>query len=159
MQRHTQWLQQRTNIQTHILRQLITPLGRVIDPLLQRPLEMRKALPTTPKPHLLANIIPPLLTPRALLARNADFECDFVTDLEIRYGGADGGDDAGGLMAEGQGLADEDVAVAVVGVVVQVAAAEAGGGDADLELFRGGWGEVAGFLGSGVLVNAVVERW
>jgi hypothetical protein len=62
-------------------------------------------------------------------------------------------------MAEGQGLADEDVAVAVVGVVVQVAAAEAGGGDADLELFRGGWGEVAGFLGSGVLVNAVVERW
>lgn len=49
-------------------------------------------------------------------------------------------------MAEGERLADEDVAVAVVGVVVEVAAAEACRGDADLK-FVCFWGlEIAGFL-------------
>lgn len=67
--------------------------------------------------------------------------------------GADGRDDAGGLVAQGQRLADQDVAVAEVGVVVQVAAAEAGAGDADLEFVGGGAGEVAGFLGRGEVVN------
>ena len=49
-------------------------------------------------------------------------------------------------MAQGQGLADEDVAVAVVGVVVQVAAAEAGAVDCDLDFICRGGGEVARFL-------------
>lgn len=49
-------------------------------------------------------------------------------------------------MAEGQGLADEDVAVAVVGVVVEVAAAEAGAVDCYLDFVGRGGGEVAGFL-------------
>ena len=53
-------------------------------------------------------------------------------------------------MAEGEGLADLDVAVAVVAVVVQVAAAEACGGDADLEFVCFGGGEGARFL-EGVL--------
>jgi hypothetical protein len=50
-------------------------------------------------------------------------------------------------VAQGERLADLDVAVAVVGVVVQVAAAEACGGDADLEFVRFRGGEGAGFLG------------
>ena len=50
-------------------------------------------------------------------------------------------------MAEGEGLADLDVAVTVVAVVVQVAAAEACGGDADLEFVCFWGGEGAGFLG------------
>lgn len=63
----------------------------------------------------------------------ADLEGDAVAWLEggWRDAAADGGDDAGGFVAEGEGLAHEDVAVAVVRVVVQVGAAEAGGFDGD----------------------------
>lgn len=71
-----------------------------------------------------------------------------VADLEGRGvdGGPDGGDDAGGLVAQGQGLLDEDVAVAVVAEVVQVGAAEAGGLDGDEEVVGGEFGEGAFFL-------------
>jgi hypothetical protein len=49
-------------------------------------------------------------------------------------------------VAQGHGLAHEDVAVAEVPVVVQVGAAEAGAADGDLEVCWGGCGEGAGFL-------------
>lgn len=63
---------------------------------------------------------------------------------------ADGGDGAGGFVAEGEGLADLDVAVAEVGEVVQVGAAEACGADLDEDVGWGELGESAFFLKEGV---------
>lgn len=44
-------------------------------------------------------------------------------------GGADGGDDACGFVAEGERFLNDDVAVAVVVEVVKIGTAEAGGLD------------------------------
>lgn len=60
VQCNTKRLQQRTNIQSHVFRQLVTPLGRVIDPLLQRTLEVREALATTSELELFADVVPTL---------------------------------------------------------------------------------------------------
>lgn len=146
MQRNTKRLQQRTDIQTHILRQLIAPLGRVVDPLLQRALEMRESLATASELHVFANVVAALGAAGTTPAWQADFESNFVAGLEAGDIGADRSDYACRFVAEGERLADEDVAVAVVGVVVEVAAAEAGGGNADLK-FVCLWGlKIAGFL-------------
>lgn len=129
----------------------------MIHPFLQRPLEMRETLPTAPELDIFADVVASLLAAFALLAGEADFEGDFVAGLEGGDGGAHGGDDAGGFVAEGEGLADEDVAVAEVGVVVEVAAAEACGGDVDLDFVGGGWGDLTGFLGSLLSIGRVLS--
>lgn len=125
----------------------MTPLGWVINPLLQRSLEMRETFCRTPKLHVLADIVASLFAAVAGIARHADFQGNAIADGEVGDGRADSGDDAGGLVAQGQGLADEDVAVAVVGVVVEVAAAEAGAVNCYLDFGCRGGGQVAGFLG------------
>jgi hypothetical protein len=60
MQRDTKRLKQSTDIQAHILRQLIAPLRRVVDPLLQRSLEVREALAAAPELQLFADVVPAL---------------------------------------------------------------------------------------------------
>jgi hypothetical protein len=55
----------------------------MIDPILQRPLRVRKCLGTTSKLHFLANVVPPFLAPFALLARLSHFQRNFVPDFEI----------------------------------------------------------------------------
>lgn len=82
MQRNTERLQQRTNIQSHILRQLVTPFRRVIDPLLQRTLEMREALAAAPELELFANVIPTLRATGTATAGQADFESNSIACLE-----------------------------------------------------------------------------
>jgi hypothetical protein len=74
----------------------------MVDPLLQSTLEMRHALRTTSKSHLLAEIIPSFPADCALTARNADFESDTVADVEAIDGWADSYDDTGRFMAKGQ---------------------------------------------------------
>ena len=98
----------------------------MIDPILQRPLRMRKRLCTTPEFHLFTDVIPSLLASLALLTRLPYFQRDFVPNFEVLHLRAHGYDDARGLMAEGHGLPNDDVAIAVVSVVMQVGAAEAG---------------------------------
>lgn len=71
---------------------------------------------------------------------------------------ADGGDSAGGFVAEGERLADLDVAVAEVGEVVQVGAAEACGADLDEDVGGGKLGESAFFLKECVRVTEVCFR-
>lgn len=61
---------------------------------------MRHALRTTPKPHLLAEVIPPFSADCALAAGNADFESHTVADFEAIDGWADVHYDAGRFMAE-----------------------------------------------------------
>jgi hypothetical protein len=55
----------------------------MIDPLLQRTLEMREGLAGAPEFHVFANVVSAFLTSRALFARKADFEGNFVAGLEI----------------------------------------------------------------------------
>lgn len=81
---------------------LVTPNSRMINPLLQRPLKMRYTLRTTPKPHLLAKIIPSFPTDPTLPAWNPYFERNAVADLESIHLRSDGAYDAGGFMAEGE---------------------------------------------------------
>lgn len=99
---------------------LVTPCCRVVDPILQRTLRMRKALCATPESHSLANVVSPLLAPLALLARLADLKRYFVTNIEVLDLGADTNNNTGRLVAEREWLLHDDVAVAVVSVVVQV---------------------------------------
>ena len=61
----------------------MTPGRRVIDAILQRPLCVRERLGAAPESHALADIVPPLLAPIALLARQANFQRDLVADAEI----------------------------------------------------------------------------
>jgi hypothetical protein len=98
----------------------MTPRRWVVDPILQRPLRVRERLGTTPEPHALADIVSPLLTPIALLARQADFQRDLVADAETLDIRADADDNTGRLVAQRQRLLHQDVAIAVVAVVVQV---------------------------------------
>lgn len=128
----------------------MTPLRRVIDPLLQRPLRVRRArLRGTAKPHALADVVAALEAALALLAGQPHFQGHAVADAEVRGGdfGAYAHDYAGGLVAEGERFATYDVAVAEVLVVVQVGAAETGCCHCDLEFMGRGCREGALVLG------------
>lgn len=118
----------------------------MIDTVLQRALKVRKRLCRAAEAHAFADVVASLTAALALSAGYADLEGDLVADAEARGCGADGHDHTGGLVAEREGLADDDIAVAVVVVVVQVGAAETCRADGDLE-FRRAWGlESACFL-------------
>lgn len=123
---------------------LVTPAGRVVDALLECALGMGESLCRGAEVHAPADVVAAGLAIGAVLTGQADLEGDAVADLDAIGVGADGGDGAGGLVAEGHGLADEDVAVAVVAVVVQVGAAEPRGLHGDLDLAGRGRVEGAG---------------
>lgn len=92
----------------------------MVNPLLQRSLEMRHTLRRAPEPHLLAEIIPPSAANTAVPTRHSDLERDAVAEGEIPHVRADGDDDAGGLMAKGEGRAGAEVAVGEFLVVAYV---------------------------------------
>jgi hypothetical protein len=112
----------------------MTPFSRMVNPLLQGALEMGETLCRRAEFHVFADVVAAFGAAVAGIAGHAYFEGYAVAGGKVGYGRADGGDDAGGFVAEGQGLADEYVAVAVVVVVVEVAAAEAGAVDCYLNL-------------------------
>lgn len=115
--------------------------------------------------HGAADVVAARQAELAGAAGHADLESDAVAHGELGGRvGADARDDACGLVAEGEGLADLDVAVAEVAEVVQVGAAEAGGLYGDEDFFWGEGGERSVFLGwrvSGVrlkVCEVVVSR-
>lgn len=108
---------------------------------------MRDRLGRTAELHAAADIVPPLVAVLAALAGKANLEGDAVAGPQGGDAIAGGEDGAAGLVAEGEGFADEDVAVAEVVEVVQVGAAEAGGLYGDLDFVAGRGGEVSCFLG------------
>jgi hypothetical protein len=125
----------------------VAPPRRVVDLLLKSALGMRVGLCRGAELHGAADVVAAGGAVLAALARKADLEGDAVTGGEVGHGRADSDDGAGGLVAEGQGLADDDVAVAEVVEVVKVGAAEAGSLDGDLDLIARGGGEVTLLLG------------
>lgn len=122
---------------------LVAPPGRVVDLLLQRSLGMGVCLGGATELHAAADVVTALSAVLAVLAGEADLEGDAVTSNEVGDGRTDCDDGATGLVAQGQGLADDDVAVAEVVEVVQVGATEAGGLDGDLDLIAGGRGKLS----------------
>jgi hypothetical protein len=93
MQRNAKRLQQSPHIQAHLIWKFVTPPCLVIDPLLQRSLEMKKALAATSEPQLFANVVSPFLAAGTATVWKADLEGVFVACFEVCYAGADGGDD------------------------------------------------------------------
>jgi hypothetical protein len=72
----------------------------VVDPLLQRTLEVWEALAAAPELQLFANVVATFRTAGTASARQANFESDFISFFKACDGRADGSDDAGRLMAE-----------------------------------------------------------
>lgn len=144
---HGEGLDQGAELEGHRGRELVRVAGRVGDGLLEGALGVGVGLGAGAEGHVPADVVPPRGAQLAGAAGQADLEGDVVAGPEVRDGGADGGDDARGLVAEGEGLADLDVAVAEVGEVVQVGAAEAGGLDVHEDVGGGQGGESAFFLG------------
>lgn len=131
---------------------LVTPLGRVVDALLQRALEVRKRLCRAAEAHAAADVVAAVVAVLACVARDADLESNAVTRGQVLDSRADRYYSAAGLVAQRQGLLDNDVAVAVVVEVVQVGAAEASRLNSDLHLGSIGGGQIA------VLLNTKKEK-
>jgi hypothetical protein len=72
----------------------VTPDGGVIYSLLKRALKVRYTLRTTPEPHFLAKVVPPLSANTTLTTGNANFKSNSVTDFEILGLGAKSHDNA-----------------------------------------------------------------
>lgn len=112
-------------LEGHAVGQPVAVGGRVGDLLLEGALGVGEALCRGAEGHGAADVVAALGAQLALAAGEADLEGDVVAGLEPRHARAHGRHGAGGLVAQGHGLAHLDVAVAVVAVVVQVGAAEA----------------------------------
>lgn len=110
---------------------------------------MGDTLGAAPEAHLFAEVVPPLAAEAALAAApgDADLEGHAVAGGKAAADvGADGDDDPGRLVAEGQRLAGAEIAVGKVPKVRNVGAAEARGAQGDLELAGGGRVEGPVFL-------------
>lgn len=102
MDSHTQGLEQRTELQAHLIGQLMAPFRGMVDATLQRALEMRETLCRAPEPHLLADVIASLLASVAGITWHANFYRHPVARLERGRGsdrGSYGCHNARGFMA------------------------------------------------------------
>lgn len=90
----------------------------MVDPVLERTLEMRERLRRAAESHALADVIPALFTQVACLTRQANLERYAVADFECADFRTDGCDLAGGLVAQCHRFFYQDVAISVVVEVV-----------------------------------------
>lgn len=95
---------------------------------------MGEALRAAPEAHLFTEVIPTLPTDAALSTWHAHLEGDTVAEGEAGDLGADGNDDARGLVTEGQGLAGAEVAVGELLEVRDVGATDTRGAQRHLQL-------------------------
>lgn len=124
----------------------MTPHGWVVDLLLQRTLEMGKALCAAPESHLLAQVIPPFSANVALPTRYTDLKGHTITNSEAAHLRADGNDCARGLMTKGQRLACAEVAVGKLLEIGNIGATDASGPYCYLELACRGQVDCSAFL-------------
>jgi hypothetical protein len=78
----------------------VTPLSRVVNPLLQCSLEVRKALGAAPEAHALTEVVAALGASAAATARHADLKGHAVADGKALDLGAEGYHDAGRFVAK-----------------------------------------------------------
>lgn len=117
---------------------LVAPLSWVVDPLLQRALEVWEALCAAPEAHFLAEVVPPFPADSALAARDADLEGYAIAEGKAAHVRTDGNDHTRGLMAERQRLARAQVAIGKLLEVGYIGATYARGMYGDLKL-PGSW--------------------
>ena len=72
----------------------------MVHPLLEGTVEVGEGLRTRAEAHALAEIVPSLSAVLAVIAHHAALDSYTLTDAEVSDTGANGSDDAGGLMAE-----------------------------------------------------------
>jgi hypothetical protein len=111
---------------------------------------MRYAFGTTPKSHFFAQVVAASSANAALSARDADLECDSITNSEIGNLGADGSNDAGWFMTKWKRGTSAKVAIGEFLVVAYVWATDSGRLENDLKLTLKGL-----FYNSGLLVRTV----
>lgn len=90
---------------------LVTPYCRVINPVLERALEVGERLRAASESHLLAEVISPLATCGTLPTSDADLQGDAVSNYKATHLRADGDYDPRGLMTEREWLAGAEIAV------------------------------------------------
>ena len=72
----------------------------MVYPLLKSALEVRDRFGTTPKPHLLAQVVSTFAADATLAAGDADLKGDPVADVEAQDLRPDSNDGTGGLMTK-----------------------------------------------------------
>lgn len=86
---------------------------------------MRDALGAAPEAHFLTQVVPSLPANGALPTGQANLQRDPVPDPEARDAGANGHDDARGLVAKGEWAAGAEIAIGELFIVGDVGAADA----------------------------------
>jgi hypothetical protein len=98
----------------------MAPSSWMVNAILKGSLCMWKGLRTTPKLHLLADIIPAFLTSVTMFTRLPDLERNFVSNFEAFDIGTNADYYARRFVAQRHGLSDNNVAIAVVSVVMEI---------------------------------------
>jgi hypothetical protein len=127
-------LEESGGIERHAVRDLVAPIGGVIDPILKGALVVGEGLGAAPESQLLAEVVSALAAGGTLAAGNADLKRDPVTDLEALDFRPNGNDNTRGLVAKREGLTSTKITIGKLFVVANIGAADAGLLDGDLEL-------------------------
>lgn len=125
---------------------LMAPDSRMVDPFLQSPLKVWDALCTTPKSHLLAEIIPSFPANATLTARNADLKGNPIANRKAINLRPNANYHTGGLMPKGQRSAGAEVAIGKFLVIAHIRSAYAGGLNLDLKFACGRFFDISVLL-------------
>lgn len=93
----------------------------MVHSLLESPVEMRVGLCGGAEAHLGAEVVSPRDAEFAAFAHDAGFDRYALADAQVGDTLADGGDHAGGFMAEDEWVSDDKVAVPPMQIVVHCA--------------------------------------
>jgi len=104
---------------------LVTPDRWVVYPFLESALEVGHRFGTTPKPHLLAEVITTLPADAALAAWDANLKGDPVANAEASNLGSDGNDGARGLVPQRKRHASTEISIGELFVIRHVRTADA----------------------------------
>lgn len=105
---------------------LVTPYRWVINPILERALEVGERLRAAPKSHLLAEVIPTLATCGTLATGDANLQSYTVSDRKAAHLGANGHHDSRGLVTERKGLTGAEIAIREFLVIRHIRATNTG---------------------------------
>lgn len=112
----------------------VEDVGGVVHTLLEGSVCVGEGLCGGAEAHVLAEVVAALCAVRAVVAHDAGLDRDTLARDEVLDTGADGGDDACGLVAEDEWCLDDEVSVTSVCVVVHCGG---GGGTVTTEVAVG----------------------
>jgi hypothetical protein len=104
----------------------VAPNCRMVNPFLKSPLKMWYTLRTTPKPHLLAEVIPSFPAYAALTTWYAYLERHSVTNTEAIDLGSDRHDNTRRFMTKGQRRACTEISIGKFLIVAHIRATNPG---------------------------------